>query len=464
VKAEKIGRIGLTALLVVLAAAGCGRDKFTNPATAPNDPIVFDDGYGEAVTYQAFMNSKLDAVQVDFADGSNTPPSLRVTVPGPGHPTEWFAGGAFTTFDVRDLSSYNALTFYAKSEMNVTLDVAGLANDNTGTSLYQSSRDAIPLTTDWEKVVVPIPNPSRLTAEGGLFFFAEGHENNQGYNFWMDEVKFEYIESITNPRPFMDTRTQSTVVGAEIEITGTGVTFDLGREDVVIDCLPACLDYVSSDETVATVADGIVTAVGSGTARITARLDTVAADGELTVNVLPTPDEPATPPTVPPEDVISLFSDVYDDVPVDTWFATWSTSGGVADMSIAGDNMKVYTDFAQHYAGIEFVGENLIDAEAAGMTHFHMDVWAPTGGSFLIKLVDFGPNGTYDGPPADPFAELMFNGGTTPAFFSGQWSYLEIPLSAFEAQGLSSMAHLAQIVISSSDVGTVIVDNVYFHR
>jgi hypothetical protein len=207
-----------------------------------------------------------------------------------------------------------------------------------------------------------------------------------------------------------------------------------------------------------------VTAVGGGTATITARLDTVVANGALTVNVLATPDDPATPPTLPAGDVISLFSDVYDDVPVNTWHADWSTTGGVADLAISGDNVKLYTDFAFHYAGIEFVGGNLIDAVAAGMTHFHMDVWAPTGGSFKVKLVDFGPNGIYDGPPADPFAELLFNGGTTPEFFSGQWSYLDIPLADFEAQGLSSMEHLAQLVISSGDVNTVIVDNVYFHR
>jgi hypothetical protein len=45
---------------------------------------------------------------------------------------------------------------------------------------------------------------------------------------------------------------------------------------------------------------------------------------------------------------------------------------------------------------------------------------------------------------------------------SGQWSQLEIPLQNFV--GLASTEHLAQMVISSSDVSTVIVDNVYFHR
>ncbi|HYW68156.1 MAG TPA: hypothetical protein VE960_00985, partial [bacterium] len=292
---------GVIVLAAALALAGCGRDNLTNPAVASTDPIVFDDDFGDGVDYQAFMDSKTDAVQMDFTEAFNGPASLRVTVPAPGATDGTFAGGAFTTFSPRDLSGYNALTFYAKCSVDSsTLDVAGVANDNTGTSLYQSNRNDIPLSPDWTRVVIPIPNPSRLTAEGGLFWFAEGHENGQGFDMWFDEVKFEYIEGITNPRPFMGTRTQSTFVGGLVEIGGTGVTLDLGREDVDIECLPACLDYDSSNEEVATVTDGSVDAVGSGSATITCRLDEVEGEGRLTVNVLGSPEGPAPAPTVDP--------------------------------------------------------------------------------------------------------------------------------------------------------------------
>jgi hypothetical protein len=459
VDARRSALFGLTVLLLVLAVAGCGRDNLSNPALVPTDPIVFDDDFGDAVDYQAFMGSKTDAVQMDFAVSFNGPASLRVTVPGPGAVDGTFAGGAFTTYNARDLSGYNALTFYAKSGMNSTLDIAGVANDNTGTSLYQSSRSAIPLTTDWARVIVPIPNPSRLTDERGLFFFAEGYENNMGFDFWMDEIKFEQVDGITNPRPVMDTKTQTTFVGGSVEISGTSVTFDVGGEDVVIDNLPACFDYFSSDEMVATVTEGTIDAVGSGTATIAAKLDTVDVEGAVTVHVMGGPGGPAPAPTIPAGDVISLFSDVYDDVTVDTWHAPWTGSTGeVTDFEIDGDHVKLYTNL--NFAGIEFVSET-IDAAAPGMTHFHMDVWAPSGGLFKVKLVDFGPNGVWDGGGDDSEDELMFNGGTVPPFFSGQWSPLEIPLADFD---LNSFEHLAQLVISSSDVSTVIVDNVYFHR
>jgi hypothetical protein len=461
VNAKNSTLFGLAALLVLLAIAGCGRDTVANPAPPNTDAVVFDDDFGDGVDYQAFLGSKTDAVQMDFQVAFSGPASLRVTVPGPGSMDGTFAGGAFVTYNARDFSGYNALTFYAKSSVNSTLDIAGLGNDNTGNSLYQASRDAIALTTDWTRVVIPIPDPSKLDDERGLFFFAEGHENNLGFDFWIDDVKFATVEGISNPRPVMGTQAETTFVGGTVDVTGTYVTFDLGREDVVVDHLPAYFDYTSSDELVATVMNGTITAVGGGTATVTGKLDTIDVAGAVTVNVLGAPAGPAPAPTVPEGDVISLFSDVYDDVTVDTWHAPWQYSTGeVVDFLIGTDNVKVYTDL--NFAGIEFVSET-IDAATPGMTHLHMDVWAPSGGLFLVKLVDFGEDGTWGGAP-DSEGELMFNGGTVPPFFSGQWSPLEIPLANFAGAGLVAREHLAQMVISSSDVSTVIVDNVYFHR
>ena len=459
--AKNSALLGLIILLAALSLTGCGRDSVTNPAPPNTDPVVFDDDFGDGVDYQAFMGSKVDAVQVDFMVAFSGPASLRITVPGPDAVDGTFAGGAFTTYNARDLSGYNALTFYAKSSMNSMLDIAGFGNDNSGNSLYEASTNDIELTTDWTFVVIPIPDPSKLDDERGLFFFAEGHENETGFDFWIDEVKFATVSGISNPRPVMGTVTQTTFVGGTVDVDNTSVTFDVDRYDVVVEHLPAYFDYTSSDELVATVSNGTITAVGGGTATVTAKLDTVDAEGAVTVNVLGAPAGPAPTPTLPPGDVISLFSDAYEDVTVDTWHAPWQYSTGeVIDFMIGSDNVKVYTDL--NFAGIEFVSET-IDAATPGMTHLHLDVWAPSGGLFLVKLVDFGEDGSWGGAP-DSEGELLFNGGTTPPFSSGQWSPLEIPLADFAGAGLVSREHLAQMVISSSDVSTVIVDNVYFHR
>jgi len=451
------GFIALTAVLAIVAVAGCGRQSITNPAAANDDPVVFDDDFGDAVDYQAFLGSQVDAVTMDFQEAYDGPASLKINIPGPEFVDGTYAGGAFTTYNARDLSGYNALTFYAKSSVNSTMDVVGIGNDNTGTSIYDASRTAVPLTTSWAKVIIPIPNSSKLTAERGLFYFAEGHENNLGFTVWFDEVKFEQLGTISNPRPYMATMSQSTFVGGTASIDSTRITFDVGRADVTVGHMPAYFDYTSTDDLVATVIDGEILGVGGGSATITAKLDTVDVTGAVTVTVLAAPAGPAAVPTVPEGDVISLFSDAYTDVTVDTWHAPWQYSTGeVTDFDIDGDNVKVYTDL--NFAGIEFVSETI---DASEMTHFHMDVWAPAGTQFLIKLVDFGADGTWGGAP-DAESELTFSAGTTPAFVAGEWSSLEIPMVDFI--GLWTDEHMAQLVISSPDVSTVIVDNIYFHK
>ncbi|WP_419937193.1 MFS transporter [Candidatus Palauibacter sp.] len=86
---------------------------------------------------------------------------------------------------------------------------------------------------------------------------------------------------------------------------------------------------------------------------------------------LAAPDAPARLPAVPAEDVISFFSDAYDDVGVDFWSADWDEAD-VADARAAGDDVKHYTNL--RFAGIDF-GEQPVDASA--MTHVHMDIWTP---------------------------------------------------------------------------------------
>ncbi|MBP6876308.1 MAG: hypothetical protein KBD56_09570 [Candidatus Eisenbacteria bacterium] len=451
--------VALFSLVLALALsllAGCSERDLSDLPLAPanTDPVVFDDAFGESVDFQAFSGSLLEAIAMDATQARVGTTSLKVTVPGPGGTGGTYAGGAFTCADYRDLSGYDALVFYAKSSVNSTLDVAGFGNDNTGLSLYDAQRAHIPLTTDWALIAIPIPDPSRLTLERGLFFFAEGYENNQGFTLWFDEIRFVRMGTILNPRPTMASRTVDTFLGGTVTPEQTRVLFSVNGVDMLVDHSPRYFDFFSSDETVVQTAGGAITAVGGGTAMITAKLDTVDVAGSITVNVLAPPDEPAPTPTLPSGDVIALFSDAYSLVPVDTWRASWSSSGPVDDFAIDGDDVKAYTGLV--YAGIEFT-THLIDA--TGMTHIRLDIWAPVGNVFRVKLVDFGEDGIYN-PPVDQ-SELTFTASSTPAFVAGQWSVLDIPLDQFT---LTSRAHLAQIVISSSDARTVFLDNVLFHK
>ncbi|OWY23824.1 hypothetical protein BVG80_07695, partial [Sphingobacteriales bacterium TSM_CSM] len=163
------------------------------------------------------------------------------------------------------------------------------------------------------------------------------------------------------------------------------------------------------------------------------------------------PTAAAPTPTHPEADVISMFSDAYTNVPVDTWRTDWSAAT-LEDVSVAGNATKKYS--ALDFVGIETVANQI---NAAGMTHFHMDVWSADFTFFGVKLVDFGADGGYGGGD-DSEHQVNF---TAPA--QGQWVSLDIPLSDFT--GLASREHLAQLILVGQPTGanTVYVDNVYFY-
>lgn len=442
------------AAAVLFAAAGCAKHTGIVAPTI-KDPVVFDDTFGASVDFQAFLGSKLDAIAIDSTEAFSGAASIRVTVPAAGDPSGTYAGGAFTTTRARDLHLYNALTFRAKASRAVTFDVVGLGNDNTGTSKYEAKWGRVAMTTAWTLYVVPIPLPSRLSDEKGLFFFAEGPEAGQGASVWFDDIRFENLTTVLNPRPVIPTQTVSPDVGSFVPLAGTQVTYAVDGVDRTIDAMPGYFTFLSSDESVALGGEGSVRAVGLGTASVTARLGEVAATGTITVNPSPSPPSAAPTPTVPAANVISLFSGAYTNRTVDTWSASWDQAD-VADVTIQGNAAKKYTRLS--YAGIEFTGTHVIDA--AAMTHFHIDAWAAAGTTFRVKLVDFGANGVYGGND-DREQELAFHGATTPPFAAGNWSSLDIPLSSFT--NLTTRAHLAQLILAG-DVGSVYVDNIYFHN
>ncbi len=164
----------------------------------------------------------------------------------------------------------------------------------------------------------------------------------------------------------------------------------------------------------------------------------------------PEPTAAAPTPTFASTDVISLFSDAYTNVGVDTWRTDWSVAA-LEEVNIQGNAAKKYT--ALSFVGVETTGANLVDA--SGMTYFHVDAWTPNMTTFRIKLVDFGANGSYQGGDDSEF-ELSF----TPTQLG--WNSYHIPLSNFT--GLAARAHLAQLIFSGNPAGAgeLYIDNVYF--
>jgi hypothetical protein len=217
---------------------------------------------------------------------------------------------------------------------------------------------------------------------------------------------------------------------------------------------PVAFTYTSSNTSVATISNDSIIIVGAGNSTITA--NQAAGSGFLagsistvfTVNYAPPANAAPIPPTRNVADVISLYSDVYNNVPVNTWSTDWDNTN-LADVQIGGNNNKKYTNLV--FAGIEFTSSPV---DASAMTTYHIDYWTPDATVFKIKLVDFGANGIYGGGD-DSEDELTF----TPA--TSGWVSYDIPLSSFS--GLASRAHLAQMIFVASN-STVYIDNVYFWK
>jgi hypothetical protein len=164
-----------------------------------------------------------------------------------------------------------------------------------------------------------------------------------------------------------------------------------------------------------------------------------------------TPTSAASSPTKSAANVISLFSNSYTNVSVDTWRTPWSAAT-LTDTSIVGNNVKKYSGL--DYVGIEMITNRL---NITAMDSFEFDLWTPNSTTFKFKLVDFGADTSYGGGD-DKEHELSI----TPS--QNGWNHISVPISAFT--GLTTKANIAQLIFASVPSGSSIVyiDNVMFSK
>ena len=387
--------------------------------------------------------------------------SIRIDVPAPDDPDGSFIGGIFLDRgDGRDLTGFDALTFYTKGSTTATIGEVGFGTD------FEEDRFAviaqnIRLSTDWRKVVIPIPDPSKLIQERGMFFFSAGSQSTGGfgYTFWIDELRFEKLGNIAQPSPaiFSGQDISSPAInGLEFTITGLTQTFNLasGVNQTVI-AAPAYFDFSSSDNSVAIVNEsGEVLVVGAGNSSITAQLANVAASGSLDITsngVLPT----SPSPTEPAVDVSSIFSNAYTNAVESDFeppFGGSTTSFQLFPSN--GDEVLIYSN--NNFTGIVF--NNTIDG--TNRTTLRIDVY-PLGESTSVEVQirDIGANqvletnvftGLPDGDDAD--RRFLIN-GLTP----GQWTSVEIPLDGDLA---TQRNNLGALILAGGP--NFIFDNIYF--
>ena len=351
-----------------------------------------------------------------------------------------------------------ALTFWVKGSTTAVIDEVGFGKD-FGENKYAVTLNNVQLSTDWRKVIIPIPDASKLTQERGMFLFATGTSstNGVGYTFWIDELRFENLGTLGQPRPSIlggQDQTGQANVDTSVPLIGLAYTANQSNGlDVTVNAAPSYFDFATSNPFVASVNDlGVVTIEGPGVdgdnmAVITASIGGIEAAGSLTIEAVDI-------------NVISLFSDVFANVPVDNYngfYAEFQTTLGGA-IEEDGNNIIDYTML--NFVAIEFYGREgsgVPTIDASEMTHLHIDVRVNENidASDFVNFIlfnDFTLPGGVDGTYQITGPELLAN----------EWVEFDIPLSSFT--GLSAKNSLgALFTVTDGTIANLSLDNIYFY-
>ena len=454
--------LGLISIVAISCERGFSDD--VDLATFPSTAEVFTDipvGLTDEffISFDPAFGANTNGFGTDDNEAYEGSTSIRIDVPAPNDPDGGFIGGIFRDRgEGRDLSGYDALTFWAKGSTTATVGLFGFGTDFIEDK-YAVTLENVQLSTDWKKYVIPIPDPEKLVQEKGMFIFSAGSQstNGFGFTFWLDEIRFENLGTLGQPRPrILGGQDQSAQANVDSSVPLIGLTYTANLpngQDVTVSATPSYFDFETSNPFVASVDElGIVTVDGPGeggnnTAVITASLGGIEAQGSLTVEAVNI-------------DVISIFSDVFANVPVDNYngfYAEFQTTLGGA-VNENGNNVITYTDL--NFVAIEFYGRDGSDVQpidATEMTHLHMEIRVNEG-------ID----------PADFLRFELFNDFTLPAQLSGsytiaanelssnEWVEFDIPLSSFT--GLTAKDALgALFTISDATLSNVSLDNIYFY-
>ncbi len=388
--------------------------------------------------------------------------SIRIDVPAPDDPDGGFIGGIFLDRgDGRNLTGFDALTFYAKGSITATIGEVGFGTDFEENKFAVTAQN-IRLSTDWRKVIIPIPDPSKLVQERGMFFFSAGTQttNGFGYTFWIDELRFEKLGTVAQPSPaifFGQDIDSQAFIGFEFLLTGLTQTFNLASGvNQTVTVAPSYFDFTSSDNSVAIVNElGQISVIGSGNTAITAQLANVGASGSLDIDSggnlpnAPIPIELST-------NVSSIFSNEYTNATESNFVPNFGGSTTNTQLfSNGGDEVLIYTN--NNFTGILL--NNTIDATER--TFLNIDVYVQDAATNIeVQIRDVGPNQELEtdvnnGNPIGDDADKRFSiNGLTP----GQWTSIEIPLDGDLA---AQRNNLGALILAGGP--NFIFDNIYFY-
>ncbi|MFO7798936.1 MAG: fasciclin domain-containing protein [Rhodohalobacter sp.] len=166
-----------------------------------------------------------------------------------------------------------------------------------------------------------------------------------------------------------------------------------------------------------------------------------------------------TPPDRNADDVISIYSDAYDDIAVTTFATDWSEGSSVVDdIEIAdGDFIKLFD--IVNFTGIQLDGY----IDLTDFTHMHFDFWVADesveeGAVLNPKLSNH----------ADQNGETSAIGSTNSVVTTGEWVSFDVALDDFTDElgdGVLDRESIYQILLTTAGtINNVYIDNLYFYK
>ena len=174
-------------------------------------------------------------------------------------------------------------------------------------------------------------------------------------------------------------------------------------------------------------------------------------DFEVTAIEAPVASAP-TPPTRADEDVISIFSSVYSDLPGTNYFPDWGQGGqgsGWNLYDLAGDTMLQYINLS--YQGISLADGTSVDVST--MEYLHIDVWTANSVTDIETSLINGVDGASTETPI------------VTSLTADNWTSIDIPVSAYTDLG-QVVTDIFQLKFVGTPwaAGTVFIDNIYFYK
>ena len=149
------------------------------------------------------------------------------------------------------------------------------------------------------------------------------------------------------------------------------------------------------------------------------------------------PSSAAPTPTIPEDEVTSIFSDAYTDVAGTDFNPNWGQNTVVTQPEVAGNTTLKLENL--NYQGIALAAG--IDVSDKTMLHF--DYWTADSTGFNMFLISPGPSETAYAVPVS----------------TGRWISVDVPLSNFS--DVVDLTDVFQMKLDGN--GTIYLDNIYFH-